>query len=313
MTQTTGTARAMTPGEWLMLLTLSLIWGGSFFFNEIAVRELPTFTVVVARVVLAAAILHLVLIARGQRLPLTAAVWLAFFGMGLLNNAVPFSLLVWGQTHITSGLASILNAMTPLFTVLVAHIATSDEKLNAGRVLGVVVALSGVAVMIGADALVGLADDVLAQLACVGAAVSYACAGIFGRRFRRLGLTPLATSTGQVTASSLLMLPLVLLIDQPWTLPMPSLAAIGALLGVGILCTAIAYLLYFRILSSAGATSISLVTFLVPVSAILLGVVFLGEVLEVKHVLGMAAIGFGLAAIDGRPDAALRRRWTTAA
>lgn len=113
MTQTTGTARAMTPGEWLMLLTLSLIWGGSFFFNEIAVRELPTFTVVVARVVLAAAILHLVLIARGQRLPLTAAVWLAFFGMGLLNNAVPFSLLVWGQTHITSGLASILNAMTP--------------------------------------------------------------------------------------------------------------------------------------------------------------------------------------------------------
>lgn len=308
MTSTTGTARAMTPGEWLLLLALSLIWGGSFFFNEIALRDLPTFTVVVSRVVLAAAILHLVLVARGQRLPMNGTVWLAFFGMGLLNNAIPFSLLVWGQTHITSGLASILNAMTPLFTVLVAHAATSDEKLNPGRILGVAVALVGVAIMIGTDALVGLADDVLAQLACLCAAVSYACAGIFGRRFRRLGLSPLATSTGQVTASSILMLPPVLLIDQPWTLPAPGMATIGALLGVGILCTAFAYLLYFRILSSAGATSISLVTFLVPVSAILLGVVFLGEVLEPKHLLGMAAIGFGLAAIDGRPAAMLRRR-----
>lgn len=308
MISTPGTARAMTSGEWLMLLALSLIWGGSFFFNEIALRDLPTFTVVVARVVLAATILHLVLIARGQRLPMNGAVWLAFFGMGLLNNAIPFSLLVWGQTHITSGLASILNAMTPLFTVLVAHAATSDERLTAGRVLGVAVALGGVAVMIGTDALVGLADDVLAQLACLCAAVSYACAGIFGRRFRRLGLSPLATSTGQVTASSILMLPPVLLIDQPWTLPAPGMDVIGALLGVGILCTAFAYLLYFRILSSAGATSISLVTFLVPVSAILLGVIFLGEVLEPKHLLGMIAIGFGLAAIDGRPAAMLRRR-----
>ena len=292
--------RSMTPLEWAMLITLSIVWGGSFFFNGVAVRELPTFTVVVCRVTLAALILHAAVRITGVRIPWQGRVWAAFFGMGLLNNVVPFSLIVWGQAHIASGVASILNATTPLFTVVVAHFLTGDEKLSGARLFGVLVGLAGVAVMIGDDALRTLGVDVTAQLACLAAALSYAFASVFGRRFRSLGMTPMATATGQVTASSLMLIPLMLAVDRPWTLPAPSLETVGALVGIAVLSTAFAYILYFRILATAGATNIVLVTFLVPVSAILLGVFVLDEVLFVEHFIGMALIGIGLAAIDGR-------------
>lgn len=303
----TGTVNTtMSAREWLMLLALSLLWGGSFFFNGIAVRELPVFTVVVARVALAAVILMTVM--RIWRIPWPAdrQVWIAFLGMGLLNNVIPFSLIVWGQSHIASGLASILNATTPLFTVLAAHMLTHDEKLTGGRLFGVVIGLVGVAAMVGGQALPFLGVDVLAQLACLAGAVSYALATIYGRRFRAMGVAPLATATGQVTASSLILLPVMLIVEQPWTLPMPSPAAILALIGVAGLSTALAYILYFRILAQAGSINLALVTFLIPVSAILLGVTFLGESLLPRHFFGMAMIGIGLAAVDGRIWAGLR-------
>jgi len=293
--------KTMTPLEWGLLITLSIVWGGSYFFNAIAVRELPTFTVVVGRVGLAAIILLVAMRVLGLRLPRSREVWVAFFGMGLLNNVVPFSLIVWGQSHIASGVASILNATTPLFTVVVAHALTSDEKMTPGRVAGVVVGLIGVTVMIGGDALQTLGIDFLAQIACLAGALSYAFAGVYGRRFRHLGVTPMATATGQVTASSILLLPVVMVVDQPWTLPAPSLDTIGALVGVAAISTALGYVLYFRILATAGATNLLLVTFLLPVSTILLGIAVLSEVLLDKHLLGMALIGLGLAAIDGRP------------
>ncbi|WP_333827891.1 DMT family transporter [Pararhodobacter sp.] len=292
--------RPMARLEWVMLLSLAAVWGGSFFFNEIAVRELPVFTVVLSRVALAAIILLALLHLRGERMPRGRAVWLAFFGMGLINNAIPFSLIVWGQQHIASGVASILNASTPLFTVLLAHLLTQDERLTGGKIAGVIVGFAGVAVMFGADALRDLGAQAVAQLLCLGAAVSYAFAGIYGRRFRAMGITPMSTATGQVIASSLLLMPMVMVIDQPWTLPLPSPAALGALLGVAAISTALAYVLYFRILATAGATNLLLVTFLIPVSAILLGTLFLGEVLLPRHLAGMALIGCGLAAIDGR-------------
>ncbi len=293
--------KPMSPLEWGLLVTLSVLWGGSFFFNGIAVRELPTFTVVVVRVALAAFILLVVMGITGQKLPWNYRLWAAFLVMGLLNNVVPFSLIVWGQSHIASGVASILNATTPLFTVVVAHVFTSDEKMTAGRLLGVLVGLAGVAMMIGGDALGTFGLDILAQLACLAAGISYAIAGVFGRRFQAMGITPLATATGQITASSILLLPIMLIADKPWTLAMPGIATLGALVGVAALSTALAYILYFRILATAGATNLLLVTFLIPVSAILLGVLVLHEVLLAKHFLGMAMIGLGLAAIDGRP------------
>jgi drug/metabolite transporter (DMT)-like permease len=293
--------RPMTSLEWAMLVALSVLWGGSFFFNGVAVRELPPLTVVTGRVVLAAIILLIVMRVLRQKAPTETHVWIAFFGMGFLNNAVPFSLIVWGQSHIASGVASILNATTPLFTVVVAHVLTANEKMTGSKVLGVVIGLGGVAVMIGEDALKTIGVDVVAQFACLAAAVSYALAGIFGRRFGALGVSPIATAMGQVAASSVMLLPVMLMVDQPWRLAMPSGAAIGALVGVAALSTAAGYILYFRILSTAGATNLLLVTFLIPVSAILLGVFALGEVFLRNHAFGMAMIGIGLAAIDGRP------------
>lgn len=290
----------MTPLEWAMLLALATVWGGSFFFNEIAVRELPVFTVVVSRVALAAVILLMVMRLRKERLPHDRQVWAAFFGMGFLNNAIPFSLIVWGQQHIASGVASILNASTPLFTVFLAHLLASDERMTAGKFGGVVIGFAGVAIMIGLDALRGLGAGVIAQFLCLAGAISYAFAGIYGRRFRTMGISPIGTATGQVIASSLIMLPLVIVLDRPWTLPPPSLSAIGALIGVAAISTALAYVLYFRILATAGATNLLLVTFLIPVSAILLGTLLLGETLLPRHFAGMALIGAGLAAIDGR-------------
>ncbi len=292
--------KSMTPLEWGMVITLSILWGGSFFFNGVVVRELPTFTVVVGRVILGAAALLIVMRFMGLRMPKERAIWQAFFGMGFLNNVVPFTLIVWGQAHVASGVASILNATTPLFTVIVAHFLTSDEKMTGSRLLGVAMGFAGVIVMIGGDSLHGLGLDLLAPLACLGAGLSFAFAGVYGRRFKALGVTPMATATGQVTASSLMLLPVMLLVDQPWTLPMPSTAALGALVGVAVLSTALAYILYFRILATAGATNLLLVTFLIPVSAILLGVGLLDEILLPKHLTGMALIGMALAAIDGR-------------
>jgi drug/metabolite transporter (DMT)-like permease len=289
-----------------LLLTLSVLWGGSFFFNGVAVKELPTFTIVVARIALAAAMLLLVLNLTGAGLPRERRVWAAFFVMSLLNNALPFSLIVWGQSHIASGVASILNATTPLCTVIVAHMLTADEKMTGGRLIGVLLGLAGVGVMIGSEALASLGIDVAAQLACLAAAISYAFAGVFGRRFRNMGVTPMQTAAGQVTASSLILLPVMLLVDRPWTLPAPGAATILALVGVATLSTALAYVLYFRILATAGATNLLLVTFLIPASAILLGVVILEETLRPQHIAGLILIGIGLGAIDGRPWRALR-------
>jgi drug/metabolite transporter (DMT)-like permease len=297
-------ARPMSAADWLLLVTLSILWGGSFFFAKIAVSELPPLTVAFGRVALAATTLIIVTRVIGVALPGRLSDWRPYLLMGLLNNVIPFSLIFWGQTHIPSGLAAILNATTPLFTVLVAHAATSDERLNATRLTGVAAGLIGVAVMIGPDMLRELGDNVLGQLACLGAALSYAFAGVYGRRFR--GEPPLRVAAGQLSASTMLLFPAVMLIDRPWTLAMPSWTTVGALAALAILSTALAYVIFFRILGSAGATAISLVTFLIPVSAILLGVLVLGEHLATRHVIGMMAIGLGLAAIDGRVVARTR-------
>ena len=294
----------MTPVEWALLIVLSILWGGSFFFVEVALDGLPPFTLVLGRVALAALALHAIVLASGQRMPGAPGIWLAFLVMGALNNLLPFSLIVWGQTQITSGLAAILNATTPLWTVVLAHLLTRDERLTAGRLAGVLLGLLGVVVLIGPPALAGLGAHLLAQFAVLAAAASYACAGIYGRRFR--GRSPLVTAAGQLTGTTVMMLPLALLADRPWALPTPGLTALAALAGLALLSTAVAYVLYFHILASAGATNVLLVTFLVPVSALLLGTAILGEPFHAQQALGMGLIGLGLAAIDGRPLARLR-------
>lgn len=290
----------MTGRVWLLLGILSLLWGGSFFFIGIAVRELPPLTIVASRVALAALVLLPALHLMGQHLPRERAIWLAFFGMGLLNNVIPFTLIVWGQSQIPSGLASILNATTPISTAIVAHVFTSDEKLTANRMLGVLLGLAGVAVMLGADLLGGLGQNIAAQAACLLATLSYACAGVFGRRFRRMAVPPPVTAGGQLIASTIMLLPLAALVDKPWTLALPGWPVLVALLALAVLSTALAYVIFFRVMAAAGS-NVNLVTLLVPVSAILLGVLVLGETLLPRHLLGFGIIALGLLAIDGRP------------
>ncbi|WP_374391407.1 DMT family transporter [Tabrizicola sp.] len=286
----------MRGSDWLLLWTLSLLWGGSFLFNELALAGLPALTVVWGRVGLAALILWGVVRATGAELP-PRSLWPALLVMGLLNNAVPFTLFVLAQGQITGALASVLNAMTPIFTVLVAHFATSDEKLTPARGIGVALGFAGVLAMV-LDG--GMSGTRLALLACLGAAFSYALASVWGRRFRAAGLAPLATAFGQVTASSALMLPVWLLVDRPWALDWPGWEPVLAVVGLASLSSALAYLIFFRILAQAGATAVSLVTFLIPISAAGLGWLVLGERLETRHLIGLGLILAGLAVIDGR-------------
>lgn len=298
----------MTSRTWRWLLSLAILWGGSFFFAKVAVGELPPLTVVFGRVALAALALNLVVVVSGHGLFRTGSPWRTFFTMGLLNNLLPFALIFWAQTHIASGLASILNATTPLFTALVAHFATNDEQLSGRKISAVLIGFAGVAVLLGPGLDAISRSDLWSELACLGAALSYAVAGIYGRRFGRRRVGPIDAAAGQLTASAILILPVMLLVDRPWTLTAtPSTAACAALVALALLSTAVAYVLYFRILAVAGATNLLLVTLLIPVAAILLGAGFLGEHLEPRHFAGMGLIGAGLAVIDGRLAVLLRR------
>jgi drug/metabolite transporter (DMT)-like permease len=284
--------------EWFLLIALAAIWGGSFFFGKVAVAELPPFTIVLGRVGIAALVLNVIVVATGRRMPGSLKTWGLFIVMGALNNMIPFSLIFWGEIKIASGLASILNATAPLWTVLLAHFLTRDEKLNISRLSGVLSGIIGVVIIIGPDALKALTSNVLAQLAVVGAAISYAFAGIFGKLFKNL--SPYITATGQLTCSALIMMPITLLVDKPWMMHMPGPRIWGSVIALALVCTALAYVIYFRVLTTAGATNVLLATFLIPVSALLLGIFLLNERLELRHFAGMAFIGFGLAAIDGR-------------
>lgn len=286
---------------WIWLVSLSVLWGGSFFFAKVAVAELRPLTVVFGRVALAAFALNLSLWLTGQSLFRRETPWATFMIMGLLNNLIPFGLIFWGQTQIASGLASILNATTPLFTLVVAHLATRDEKMNAAKPAALLIGFAGVTVLVGPDLLFGDLLGSMGQLACLGAAFSYALAGVYGRRFQAMAVSPLQAASGQVTASTLLILPIMLIVDRPWLLPAaPGATTWAALAGLALLSTALAYVLYFRILAVAGATNLLLVTFLIPVTAILLGALILGEQLQLRHFAGMILIGLALAAIDGR-------------
>ena len=284
--------------EWLLLLLLSALWGGSFFFGKVAVGEWPPLMVVLARCALAAGALYVVMRARGLDLAVGAAMWRSFFGMGLLNNLIPFCLIFWSQTQLPSGLSAILNATTPVFGVLVAHAFGQNERATPLKLAGVLAGLCGVAILMGPDARSGFGGSLPAQLAGLGAALSYGFSGLYGRRFREL--PPLVTATGQLTATSVMMVPIVLIFAPPWALPAPSWQVVGALVGLALISTALAYVIFFEIMRRAGATNVMLVTFLIPVSAILLGVGLLGESLLPRHFAGMAAIFAGLALIDGR-------------
>ena len=287
----------MDRRTWGLLVMLSVLWGGSFFFVEVAADGLPPLTLATLRVGIAAAVLLAVVWEDLTPLSRVCLPWGAFLTMGVLNNVIPFVLIAWAQTRIDSGTAAILNATTPLFTVILAHWLTRDERLTVGRFAGVCVGIVGVAVLMGPQAMAGLGGETLAEAAVLCAACSYAFAGIFGRRLR--AVPPMTAAAGMLGASTLILTPVALALDRPWTLA-PGWPAVAAVIGLALLSTALAYRLYFRILNAAGATNLLLVTFLIPVTAIFLGAVVLGERLPWTAFAGMVLILGGLTLVDGR-------------
>ena len=286
--------------QWSMLVLLSMLWGGSYFFVEIALEEWSPLLIVAVRIVVAAIVIWGIVLAAGLPVPRFRAAWIAFFFMGLLNNVFPFLLIVWGQKEIESGLAAILTAAAPIFSVIVAGVWLKDEPITRTRLLGAVLGLIGVAVLIGPSALAGIDANLLAQLAVLGGALSYAFAGVYARRFTRMNIDPIVAAAGQLLMSSLIMILLATAFDAPSQL-IESSARVWIAVGLmAVFSTALAYILYFRLLASAGATNAILVTLLIPVTAILLGAFILDERLLWMHFLGMAVIGLGLSVIDGR-------------
>jgi drug/metabolite transporter (DMT)-like permease len=283
--------------DWGLLGALSILWGGSFFFNGVALRELPPFTLVFLRVALAALILLPVLRARRINFPTGLSGWQPFFAIALLNNVLPFSLIVMGQTHVPSGLAAILNATTPLFTVMVMA-AAGDERLLPRRVAGVLVGLIGVAVLRGAD-LSFKSGQGLGILLCLTGAFCYGLAALYARR-KLSNSPPLATATFQLMASTLMMAVVAAAVERPWQLALPGVTTWLAVAGLAAASTALAYIIFFQILRRSGSTNVMLVTLLIPVTAILLGYAMLGERLSWQELIGAAIIGSSLLLVDGR-------------
>ena len=294
----TALTQSMSASDWGQLLLLGFLWGGSFFFARIAVAEIPPLVLVLYRVSIATLVLHLWLGIRGISFAPVHARLGPFLCLAVLNNVVPFSLIFAGQKEIGAGLAAALYATTPLWTILVANLLTPDEKFSTTKLVGVGLGITGACVMIGPTLLSGLSGPIWAKLAVIGASISYAFAVVYAKRSR--DIEPTVVATGQLTASTILMAPIVFLLYRPAdivTLSIPIWAAIGSL---AVFTTALAFILYFNIIASAGATNASLVTLLVPASAIVLGSVFLGERLQPFELAGMALILSSLLIIDGR-------------
>lgn len=296
----------MSVSQWLLLIFLSLLWGASFLFHGMSVHELPLLTLVLARVGLAALVLVPAVYASGLRLPSGLRAWLPFLVMALLNNVFPFLLIARAQREIATGLASVLGATTPLFVVIFAHLLPAGERLTAHRLAGVAVGISGVAVLVGPEALIGTTSNLLGMMLMLAGTTFYAIAVQFGRRFKTI--PPLVASTTQLTCAAIILLPVALAVDQPWQLPIPNASAIAAVAALAVLSTALAYIVFFRLMAISGPINTSLVSLLIPVSAIAFGTVFLSEVLLPRHIAGALVIGFALVILDGRVLVWLRGR-----
>ncbi len=295
----------------LWLVVLALLWGPSFLFIKVAVHDIPPLTLAAARVSLAAVLLYVVLRFQGRTLPRFGPVWKHFAVMGLVSNALPFTLFSWGEQYIDSALAAILNGTTPIFTIILAHIFTADDRLTPGKTMGVVLGFGGMMALLAPALFGGVIATTWGLVAITVASASYGVAIVYGRQHLR-GLPPLVGPAAQLTMASLYLVPLSLTIERPYLLPTPSWTAVGSLLTLAIFGTALAFVIYYRIMENANATHLSMVTYLVPIVGTLLGVVVLHERPGWNAYLGCALIILGVMIVNGFFKATGWRRMTSA-
>ena len=288
----------MSALEWGALISLGLTFGASMLFINIAVKEVPPATLILVRVVLGGAVLIALMAWQGYSFRPFIEDWRNFVILGILNCALPFFLIAMSQKHIGAGLGGILNATVPIFIVPLAHFMTHDEKLTAQKILGVLAGFAGVVVLIGPSVFLHEENELWGELLALGASLTYALAGLQARKFKKY--PPLVTSVGNLIFAAIIMLPISLFYDQALKLPMPSTAAISAVLWLVLLLTILGYLSYYWLVNRVGATNTSLVTFIIPVGAVIFGVTFNDESLDVSEMCGMLIIGFSLLLIDGR-------------
>ncbi len=287
----------MSLRVYLYIILLAGLWGSSFFFIKLALLQITPLTIVLIRVGISAIILNIIVLVSGKKIPRSPKVWVSFFFMGALNNLIPFSLIIWGQQFVESSTASILNASAPVFSVILAHYLTTEERMTPIRVIGVILGLTGVSILIGFSGIQISGMKLLGQVAMLGAALCYALSAIYGRRFR--GESPIVVASGVLTGATVMMIPVVFLFEQPLSLS-PDTTTITALAGLTLLSTTLAYVFYFKTLSLTGPTNLLLVTFLIPIVAVFLGVVVLGESLGLNVIIGMIFIFAALVVTDGR-------------
>ena len=292
--------------SWVMLLCLSLLWSASFLFIKIGAGSIPILTLVLIRVGVAAAVLQVAIALLGTQRPKGAPILLRYALMGLFNNLLPGALIVYATVRIGAGAASILNATTPIFTLVIAHFATLDEKMTVPKLVGITLGFLGVAAMSAPGVAADVGSEQVAIVAMLAATFCYGLAALIGRSFN--GIPPLVSAAYQLTAATLILAPVVLVVEPPWTLTPPSAQALAAALALALLSTALAYVLFFAVITRSGATNVMLVTLLIPVSGVFLAWLFLEEVFDLAEAVGMALIGLGLVVIDGRMLAAMRRQ-----
>jgi drug/metabolite transporter (DMT)-like permease len=280
------------------LIVMALLWGPSFLFMKVAVEEIPPVTMIAVRLSLAAIVLYAVLRSQGRTLPKWGPIWKDFTIMGLFSNALPFVLLSWGEQFIDSALAAILIGTTPIFTVILAHLFTADDHLTPAKIVGLTLGFGGLVVLVSPALMAGVEATTWGLLAAVLAAASYGAGIVYGQQ-RLRGLPPLVGPTAQVMTAALLLLPLSFLIERPYAIPVPSWTTLGSLLGLALLGTALAYIVYYRTMERTSATVLSTVTYIVPVVATILGVVVLKEQLDWNAYLGFGMILLGVMVVNG--------------
>jgi len=284
--------------NFLWLLLLAALWGPSFLFIKVAVGEVPPLTLMLGRVGLAGLLLFVILRLQGRALPPFDRRWRHFAVMALLQNAIPFVLFAWGEQYIDSALAAILNGTTPLFTLILAHFFINDDRLTPAKLVGTLVGFGGLALLIAPSLLGGVQATVWGLLGVTLAAACYGVAIIYSNKNLR-GLPPLVAPTAQLLLAALFLLPFSLILEQPYLLPLPSWPALGSLVALAVFGTALAFVIYYRLLERISATYLSMVTYLVPVFGVILGIVVLDERLDWHTYLGCALILVGVMIVNG--------------